>query len=52
MPQLAFANSFWESYDSLEKPVKAGVRKAMQKFQLLSVPELLPASAGQGRCSK
>ncbi|CAM5365631.1 hypothetical protein SVIOM342S_04993 [Streptomyces violaceorubidus] len=40
MPQLAFANSFWESYDSLEKPVKAGVRKAMQKFQLLSVPEL------------
>jgi superfamily I DNA/RNA helicase len=40
VPQLAFANSFWESYDSLEKPVKAGVRKAMQKFQLLSVPEL------------
>ena len=40
MPQLAFANSFWESYDVLEKPVKAGVRKAMQKFQLLTVPEL------------
>ncbi|MEU7093318.1 UvrD-helicase domain-containing protein [Kitasatospora aureofaciens] len=40
MPQLAFANSFWESYDVLEKPVKAGVRKAMQKFQQLSVPEL------------
>ncbi|WP_075738458.1 UvrD-helicase domain-containing protein [Streptomyces acidiscabies] len=40
MPQLAFANSFWESYDVLEKPVKAGVRKAMQKFQQLSVHEL------------
>ncbi|MGW3727981.1 UvrD-helicase domain-containing protein [Streptomyces sp. NPDC000851] len=40
MPQLAFANSFWESYDVLEKPVKAGVRKAMQKFQQLTVPEL------------
>ncbi|MFE4665242.1 UvrD-helicase domain-containing protein [Streptomyces sp. NPDC056716] len=40
MPQLAFANSFWESYDVLEKQVKAGVRKAMQKFQLLTVPEL------------
>ncbi|WP_086792685.1 UvrD-helicase domain-containing protein [Streptomyces thermovulgaris] len=40
MPQLAFANSFWESYDALEKPVKAGVRKAMQKFQQLTVPEL------------
>ncbi|UXY31071.1 UvrD-helicase domain-containing protein [Streptomyces sp. HUAS TT20] len=40
MPQLAFANSFWESYDVLEKHVRAGVRKAMQKFQLLTVPEL------------
>ncbi|MBA2946507.1 UvrD-helicase domain-containing protein [Streptomyces himalayensis] len=40
MPQLAFANSFWESYDVLEKPVKAGVRKAMEKFQQLTVPEL------------
>ncbi|MGW3232714.1 UvrD-helicase domain-containing protein [Kitasatospora sp. NPDC001095] len=40
MPQLAFAHSFWESYDVLEKPVKAGVRKAMQKFQQLTVPEL------------
>ncbi|MER5918454.1 UvrD-helicase domain-containing protein, partial [Streptomyces sp. NPDC001982] len=40
MPQLAFANSFWESFDVLEKPVKAGVRKAMQKFQQLTVPEL------------
>lgn len=40
MPQLAFANSFWESYDVLEKPVKAGVRKAMAKFQQLTVPEL------------
>ncbi|MER5514531.1 UvrD-helicase domain-containing protein [Streptomyces sp. NPDC002763] len=40
MPQLAFANSFWESYDVLEKPVKAGVRKAMQKFQLLTVSQL------------
>ncbi|SOE56880.1 UvrD-like helicase C-terminal domain-containing protein [Streptomyces sp. OV198] len=40
MPQLAFANSFWESYDVLERPVKSGVRKAMAKFQLLTVPEL------------
>ncbi|MFF5532008.1 UvrD-helicase domain-containing protein [Streptomyces cinerochromogenes] len=40
MPQLAFANSFWESYDVLERPVKAGVRKAMQKFQQLSVAQL------------
>lgn len=40
MPQLAFANSFWESYDVLEKQVKAGVRKAMAKFQLLTVAEL------------
>ncbi|MFD8272006.1 UvrD-helicase domain-containing protein [Streptomyces flaveolus] len=40
MPQLAFANSFWESYDLLERPVRAGVRKAMQKFQQLTVPEL------------
>ncbi|MFE0946302.1 UvrD-helicase domain-containing protein [Streptomyces mutabilis] len=40
MPQLAFANSFWESYDALEKPVRNGARKAMQKFQQLTVPEL------------
>lgn len=40
MPQLAFASSFWESYDVLEKPVKAGVRKAMAKFQQLSIAEL------------
>lgn len=40
MPQLAFANSFWESYDVLEKPVKAGVRKAMEKFQQLTIAEL------------
>ncbi|MDT0532316.1 AAA family ATPase [Micromonospora sp. DSM 115977] len=40
MPQLAFANSFWESYDVLEKPVKAGVRKAMTKFQQLTIAEL------------
>jgi hypothetical protein len=40
VPQLAFASSFWESYDVLEKSVKAGVRKAMAKFQRLSVAEL------------
>ncbi|MFJ5225117.1 UvrD-helicase domain-containing protein [Streptomyces sp. NPDC088400] len=40
MPQLALASSFWGSYDVLEKPVKAGVRKAMEKFQLLTVAEL------------
>lgn len=40
MPQLAFANTFWESFDALEKQVKAGVRKAMAKFQRLTVAEL------------
>ncbi|MEU2490029.1 UvrD-helicase domain-containing protein [Streptomyces sp. NPDC007883] len=40
MPQLAFASSFWESYDVLEKHVKAGVRKAMEKFQRLTVADL------------
>ncbi|MGC4806737.1 UvrD-helicase domain-containing protein [Micromonospora sp. DT233] len=40
MPQLAFANSFWQSYDVLEKPIKAGVRKAMAKFQQLTIAEL------------
>ncbi|MEV0428489.1 UvrD-helicase domain-containing protein [Micromonospora sp. NPDC050495] len=40
MPQLALANSFWQSYDVLEKPIKAGVRKAMDKFQRLSIAEL------------
>ncbi|WP_240802501.1 hypothetical protein [Streptomyces sp. A0642] len=40
VPQLAFANSFWESYNALEQPVKADVRKAMAKFQLLTVAGL------------
>ncbi|MEU7948868.1 UvrD-helicase domain-containing protein [Micromonospora taraxaci] len=40
MPQLALANTFWESFDVLEKPVKAGVRKAMAKFQQLTIAEL------------
>ena len=40
MPQLAFAHSFWESFDVLEKQVKSGVRKAMKKFQALTVAEL------------
>jgi hypothetical protein len=40
VPQLAFANSFWETYDTLERPVKAGVRKAMAKFQQLTIAEL------------
>ncbi|MFE9111067.1 UvrD-helicase domain-containing protein [Streptomyces collinus] len=40
MPRLAFAQSFWDGYDTLEKPVRAGVRKAMAKFQALSVAEL------------
>jgi hypothetical protein len=40
VPQLAFANSFWESFDALEKPVKAGVRKAMKRFQQLAIAEL------------
>ncbi|MFJ6482908.1 UvrD-helicase domain-containing protein [Streptomyces sp. NPDC091682] len=40
MPRLAFAQSFWDGYESLEKPVRAGVRKAMAKFQALSAAEL------------
>ncbi|GHB02832.1 MULTISPECIES: UvrD-helicase domain-containing protein [Streptomyces] len=40
MPRLAFAQSFWDGYDKLEKPVRAGVRKAMEKFQTLSAAEL------------
>ncbi|MCP3818400.1 AAA family ATPase [Streptomyces sp. A3M-1-3] len=40
MPHLAFANTFWQSFDALEKTVKSGVRKAMAKFQLLTVAEL------------
>jgi hypothetical protein len=40
VPQLAFANSFWQSYDVLEKPIKSGVRKAMEKFEQLTVAEL------------
>lgn len=40
MPRLAFAQSFWDGYDTLDKPVRAGVRKAMAKFQALSVAEL------------
>ena len=40
MPQLAFANTFWQTWDRLEKPLRAGVRKAMEKFQQLSVAEL------------
>ncbi|KAA9375497.1 AAA family ATPase [Microbispora cellulosiformans] len=40
MPQLAFANSFWDRYDVLEKQVKVGVRRAMAKFQQLTIAEL------------
>ncbi|MFJ9664994.1 UvrD-helicase domain-containing protein [Streptomyces sp. NPDC101219] len=40
MPRLAFAQSFWDGYDTLEKPVRAGVRKAMAKFQTMSAAEL------------
>lgn len=40
MPQLAFANSFWDSYDVLDKQVKVGVRRAMAKFQQLTIAEL------------
>ncbi|MET7712960.1 UvrD-helicase domain-containing protein [Streptomyces sp. NPDC005407] len=40
MPRLAFAQSFWDGYDALEKPVRAGVRKAMAKFQALTAAEL------------
>lgn len=40
MPQLAFSTSFWDEYEKLEKPVRAGVRKAMVKFQQLTPAEL------------
>ncbi|WP_374776512.1 DEAD/DEAH box helicase [Streptomyces sp. NBC_01310] len=40
MPQLALSASFWEEYEQLEKPVRAGVRKAMAKFQKLTAAEL------------
>ncbi|GAA3214338.1 UvrD-helicase domain-containing protein [Streptomyces sp. XM83C] len=40
MPRLAFAQSFWDGYDTLDKQVRTGVRKAMAKFQALSVAEL------------
>ncbi|GAA2577045.1 hypothetical protein GCM10010304_17370 [Streptomyces roseoviolaceus] len=41
MPQLAVANTLWAEYERLEKPVRAGVRKAMTKFQVLTTAELL-----------
>lgn len=40
MPQLAFVHTFWTDYEQLDKPVRAGVRKAMAKFQSLTVAEL------------
>lgn len=40
MPQLGFAQTFWDTYDTLDRQVKSGVRKAMQKFQQLTVAEL------------
>ncbi|GEB52335.1 UvrD-helicase domain-containing protein [Streptomyces cacaoi] len=40
MPRLAFAQSFWDGYESLEKPIRTGVRKAMAKFQSMSVAQL------------
>jgi hypothetical protein len=40
MPRLAFSQTFWDGYDSVEKPIRSGVRKAMEKFQALSVAEL------------
>jgi superfamily I DNA/RNA helicase len=40
VPQLALANTFFASWEQLEKPVRAGVRKAMDKFQRLSIAEL------------
>lgn len=40
LPQLAFANTLWAEYDQLEKPVRAGLRKAMAKFQTLTMAEI------------
>ncbi len=55
MPRLAFTQSFWDGYDTLEKPVRAGVRKAMAKFQAMRVAELNAdkgvAPGVRGECS-
>lgn len=40
MPRLAFAQNFWDGFDTQEKSVRAGVRKAMAKFQALTAAEL------------
>ncbi|WP_327738007.1 AAA family ATPase [Streptomyces nojiriensis] len=40
MPRLAFTQGFWDGYETLEKPVRAGVRKAMVKFQAMSAAGL------------
>ncbi|MDX2850931.1 AAA family ATPase [Streptomyces sp. PA03-3a] len=40
MPQLALAHTLWDGYDALDKQLRAGVRKAMAKFQQLTVAEL------------
>ncbi|MFG1779959.1 hypothetical protein ACGFIG_26455 [Micromonospora sp. NPDC049048] len=40
MPQFAFANTFWQRFDVIEKSVKAGVRKAMERFQQITIAEL------------
>ncbi|MER7079101.1 UvrD/REP helicase N-terminal domain-containing protein [Saccharopolyspora kobensis] len=40
MPQLAFAQSFLESYAGLEKKVRTQVEKAIEKFRQLSIADL------------
>ena len=40
MPQLAVTNTLWAEYEQLDKPVRAGVRKVMAKFQTLTTVEL------------
>ncbi|MBT0774292.1 AAA family ATPase [Kineosporia sp. J2-2] len=40
MPHLALTKSCWQNFEQLEKPVRNGVHKAMDKFRELTVPQL------------
>jgi superfamily I DNA/RNA helicase len=40
VPQLALTKSCWQHFEQLEKPVRNGVHKAMDKFRELTVPQL------------
>ncbi|GAA3357394.1 ATP-dependent helicase [Streptomyces antimycoticus] len=40
MPQIAITNTFWQGVDRLDKPARARVHKAMEKFQQLTIHQL------------